>query len=123
MEDLRVGVCVWGVWVCVCGVCVYERMCVFGRGCQFELTIVLFLLICCVTQTRVYLSHKLCICSEKDMKMEAIILLKGKVKTVNSVIVWSLHGSVISYHTEYLWLVGGSAGHCRWLRMKQMSET
>lgn len=48
--------------------------CVFvGRGRQVELTVVLFLLICCVTQMEVYLSHKLCFCSTKDMKIEAII--------------------------------------------------
>lgn len=47
-------------------------VCVFGRGCQVVLTIVLFLLIGCATQMGEYLSHKLSFCGRKDMKMEAI---------------------------------------------------
>lgn len=54
-------------------VCVY--VCVFGRGCQVELTVVLLLLICCVTQMGVYLSHKLSFCSREGVKMQPIIPL------------------------------------------------
>ncbi len=53
--------------------CVFVCVCVFGRGRQVELTVVLFLLICCVTQMGVYLSHELCFCSRKHMKIEPII--------------------------------------------------
>lgn len=53
------------------------RVCVFGRGCHADLTIVLLLLICCVPQMGVDLSHKLSLCSkEKKKKKESITLAK-----------------------------------------------
>ncbi len=56
--------------VCVCVMCVLS-------GCQAELTVVLFLPACCVTQMVVYLSHKLCLCSREDVKMEPDIPLRA----------------------------------------------
>lgn len=74
------------LWVCMCSL-----------GCQVELTIVLFLLTCCVTQMGVYLSHKLCFCSRKCSRHENRANYSASGQSL-----LRFHSLVTCYHTIYL---------------------
>lgn len=84
---------------------VCARVCLGGRG---ELTVVLFLPICCVTQMGVYPSHELSLWRRARREHAA-----------NYATMSSLHrsvlGSLTSLHTVCLWIMVHSACHCKWL--------
>lgn len=87
----------------------FMRVCVWGG--QDELTVVLFLLICCVTQMGVYPCHKLSLWRRARREHAA-----------NYATMSSLHrsvlGSLTSFHTVCLWIMVHSARHCKWLGAK-----
>lgn len=68
-------------------------------------------------------SYLLCHTDGSVSEPQTLLLQQGRCEnaanySTHSILHMSFLGSVTSFHTVYLWLVGDSAGHCKWLRVK-----
>lgn len=68
-------------------------------------------------------SYLLCHTDGSVSEPQTLLLQQGRREnaanySTHSILHRSFLGSVTSFHTVYLWLVGDSAGHCKWLRVK-----